>query len=68
LKNTPSRAMAKYTRGAVSMLWLRNPTADTAIPTAINRPPRSPSARRITSDAGVLVAASPSIPSTRMQT
>ena len=39
-----------------------------AIPTAIRRPPRSPRTLRITADAGVVVAASPSVPSTRTQT
>ena len=38
------------------------------MPSAINRAPRSPRARRITSDAGVDVCASPSTPSTRRQT
>ena len=38
-----------------------------AIPTAIRRPPRSPRTLRITADAGVVVAASPSVPSTRTQ-
>lgn len=67
-KNSPSSAIAKYTRGAVRMDWLRNPTLDTAIASAMNFTPGAPSATRITDVAGTVVAASPSGPSARRQT
>ena len=56
--------MAKYTRGAVKIDWLRNPNAEMAMPTAINAAPFGPHATRITADAGVVAAASPAGPST----
>ena len=60
--------MAKYTRGAVRMDWLRKPSVEIAIPTAISLTPVCPSAMRITADAGVWVSARPAAPSARRQT
>jgi hypothetical protein len=50
------------------MLWLKNPIVEIAIAAAINRAPVSPSAARMTADAGAGVAASPAGPSARKQT
>src|SRR5690348_13471427 len=68
LKKTPSWAIAKYTRGAVSIDWPRKPNAENAIPAAISDPPRGPRRFRITVDAGVIVAARPAGPSSRTYT
>jgi hypothetical protein len=46
------------------MLWLRKPAVEIAIPAAISLAPKSPSALRITSDAGADDAASPAVPRT----
>lgn len=67
-KNSPSSAIAKYTRGAVSMLWLRKPSVETVMPSAMNAAPCGPSAARITSVVGVALAASPAGPSAWTQT
>ena len=50
------------------MPWLRKPAVDTAIPIAMILAPVSPNTSRMTSVAGVVVAASPACPSTRRQT
>ena len=47
------------------MLWLRNPRVEIVIASAIHCAPRSPSAMRMRSEAGVVVASSPAGPSTR---
>src|SRR5487761_274046 len=67
-KNNPSSAIAKYTRGAVSSDWPRNPRAEMAIPTAITVAPFGHHATCITADAGVVAAASPAGPRTYTQT
>src|SRR5690349_14042146 len=54
--------MAKYTRGAVKIDWLKNPRVEIAIPRAIRVTPGRPRASCITADAGVLVSASPLAP------
>ena len=41
-RNAPSSAIAKYTRGAVRMLWLRKPSDDRAHPAAISAAPLVP--------------------------
>src|ERR1700744_170315 len=64
-KKSPSSAIAKYTRGPVSTDWLRNPTVETAIPSAISLAPVSPATIRITALAGTLVAARAVTPSAR---
>ena len=50
------------------MDWLRKPSVETAMPTAINVAPLWPSAIRITAEAGVEVCARPAAPSARTQT
>ena len=50
------------------MLWLRNPSVDTAMPNAMSFTPFAPNAMLITAVAGVLVAARASGPSARKQT
>ena len=45
------------------MPWLRKPSAEIAMPMAMKVAPRSPKARRMTSVAGVLDAASAAGPS-----
>ena len=60
--------MAKYTRGAVKIDWLRNPSVEIAMAAAMNVAPRWPNARRITAVAGVVVAASACGPSERRHT
>ena len=60
--------MAKYTRGAVRIAWLRKPRVEMAMPRAIQVAPVCPKVRRMTAVAGTRVLASSAAPNARKQT
>src|ERR1700757_4331626 len=67
-KNRPSRAIAKYTRGAVKIHWLKKPRAEIQIAIDAKTAPECPTAASMALEAGVVVELSTLTPKARTQT